>query len=1110
MLNGSNANSAITINSGGTLAGTGTGGATTVNSGALIAPGGSSVGTLAVSTLTLQGGGGYTFTISNVAGSPGTNWDLINVGGGSGAVALNSTSANKFTIYLNGTPTGWSDSGTYAWNIISSSNVTGFSADQFAFDLTSFNGASTPTGTFYMTQSASALVLNYGILGDSVWSGGSANWSTGFSPAVTTNSNIFFTGAAGGNATNDIAVATLSSIGTITFNSTAGAYTLNATTGAAGVSGGTALTLTGSVVNNSSANQSLNLNLAINTNTVVDAASGNIAIGGVLSGTGILTKNGTGTLTLSGANTYTGTTTVNAGNLNLSGGSAITDNGVVSLANASGVGLTVTTSETIGSLQGGGTTGGNVSITSGQTLTINETSTITFSGAIAGSGGLTKNGSGTLTLSGANSYSGSTTIGQGTLAISKDVTIGGLVFGSSAASTSVGTLDLSSANATFGSLTVQTNSTSNNTITIGTGRTLTTTGNVGIGLASPSANINTRLNVTGSGGTWNVTNSGGLFQVGLTTNTNFSDTTNLDLSGLGTFTANLGSTGNFTIGGRSQSNSGGPATVTLASAVNTITTGTLGIGEIAGTSNGNITLNLGANATNTINANTILLGVNSTGRGSGVLKFTGAGNGTLQIRAANGSGAAALTSVATATTGSAINSLFDVTGHSADILFSTVDLVNVSAPTGAYSSTFSFDSGNLTATTFNIGTRTGGTSTSNQSATVNIGSASNLTNNASLGTVQIARMAGTNGTMSGTLNITGSNTAVSITSLMLGNATAVGGTSNATLNISGGTVTLGGNISVGSTTGAVNSAITLNGGTLNMGGNNIGGTAQVGTLNFQSGSLLNVGQINNGATALVKSTSGTLTLNGANTFSGGVTLNQGQLNINSSTALGTGTLTINGGTIDNTRGSAVTLSNNNAQNWNADFTFAGTNDLNLGAGAVTMNASRTVTVNSGTLTVGGSISGSGYGLTKAGAGTLNLSGNNTYTGATTVNSGTLVASAANALGNTSQVVMNNAGSLLVTAADSINDSSAINLNGGRIAVSGTFSENVGLLTLSANSTIDFSGFVGTLRFSGINSWASTATLAIWNWSRKNRIRNRLRHLPELQQSGLRHRHNHHG
>ena len=51
-----------------------------------------------------------------------------------------------------------------------------------------------------------------------------------------------------------------------------------------------------------------------------------------------------------------------------------------------------------------------------------------------------------------------------------------------------------------------------------------------------------------------------------------------------------------------------------------------------------------------------------------------------------------------------------------------------------------------------------------------------------------------------------------------------------------------------------------------------------------------------------------------------------------------------------------------------------------------------------------------------------------------------------------------------------------------MAVSGNFSETVGALTLSANSTIDFAGFVGTLRFCGLGSWATGANLAIWNWN----------------------------
>ncbi len=143
-----------------------------------------------------------------------------------------------------------------------------------------------------------------------------------------------------------------------------------------------------------------------------------------------------------------------------------------------------------------------------------------------------------------------------------------------------------------------------------------------------------------------------------------------------------------------------------------------------------------------------------------------------------------------------------------------------------------------------------------------------------------------------------------------------------------------------------------------------------------------------GAAALSKSGGGALTLSTANAFGGGVTLSEGTLNINNASALGTGRLTIAGGMLDNTSGNLVTLASNNPQAWDADFTFLGSGDLNLGTGEVLPNASRLVTVNNRSLTVGGGISGD-IGLTKAGPGTLNLGGPNTYTGATTNSSGLL-------------------------------------------------------------------------------------------------------------------------
>jgi hypothetical protein len=67
----------------------------------------------------------------------------------------------------------------------------------------------------------------------------------------------------------------------------------------------------------------------------------------------------------------------------------------------------------------------------------------------------------------------------------------------------------------------------------------------------------------------------------------------------------------------------------------------------------------------------------------------------------------------------------------------------------------------------------------------------------------------------------------------------------------------------------------------------------------------------------------------------------------------------------------------------------------------------------------------------------------------------------------------------------VNSNANINLGGGTLAVSGNFNQNVGLLTLSADSVIDLNGFTGILRFGGVGSWASSANLAIWNWNGMN-------------------------
>lgn len=151
---------------------------------------------------------------------------------------------------------------------------------------------------------------------------------------------------------------------------------------------------------------------------VTFGGAGDIAVSGAIAITGAVTKDGAGTTTLSGVNTYTGSTIINAGTFVVSGGSAIPNASVVTFADVAGATLKLNASETVGSLEGGGLTGGSVDLQA-NTLTVsgNASNTI-FAGVITGTGGiLAKQGSGTLTLTGANAYTGGTTVEGGVLRV---------------------------------------------------------------------------------------------------------------------------------------------------------------------------------------------------------------------------------------------------------------------------------------------------------------------------------------------------------------------------------------------------------------------------------------------------------------------------------------------------------------------------------------------------------------------------------------------------------------------------------------------------------------------------------------------------------------------
>ena len=270
-----------------------------------------------------------------------------------------------------------------------------------------------------------------------------------------------------------------------------------------------------------------------------------------------------------------------------------------------------------------------------------------------------------------------------------------------------------------------------------------------------------------------------------------------------------------------------------------------------------------------------------------------------------------------------------------------------------------------------------------------------------------------------------------------------------------------------------------------------------GTIN-NAGFLLTVAGANNtaisgvisGSGGLTKTGAGTLTLSGASTYSGGTTISGGTVAVGNNAALGTGTLKFQGGsgTLMSASSTGYTLANlvemhqdttiggTGALNFSGNFILKNNNHLltidnsavtTFSGASITTDSNRTLTVNvnsaSGGAVVSGVMQDSGanvFSLTKSGGGTLTLSGNNTYTGRTTVSGGTL----------------------LLAAANRIADTSPMTLSGGTFNTAG-FSETVGALTLSANSVIDLGFSSGVLRFAASNGlFTSGTTLSIYNWT----------------------------
>jgi autotransporter-associated beta strand protein len=691
---------------------------------------------------------------------------------------------------------------------------------------------------------------------------------------------------------------------------------------------------------------------------------------------------------------------------------------------------------------------------------------------------------------------GSVTINSGTVVTAADpqFTVGGPLTLGTAGGTVTANLNLAAGGSTFGGMLVQTNTATANTVTIGAGKTLTITDDVTIGTpGSSTAAATTSLTMTG-GGAFVIDGAAGnsiTVQVGASTTSTFGDNTTWNMSGLASFTTDVAT---FRIGPASTSASNtNTATVTLppTSTISASTRLVIGNQSHSGTD----TLKLGSTQT-TINTPAIFVAAIDPGVATSPLRHQGSvlfntTTGNLTVRGAAGGTTRASLSIGVPGTGNTATTrtaVFDVSNassgtagtHSADLMLSTLVAGNMAGPAQlGMTGTFTFQNGTLNVNTIQAGLRAGnGTATtSNDFAGPSVGNINlgvggtggtvTLNGAVTLGQVSSSVISGTVAagthtyTVSGTFTVAGATVTQTTGGFTLAtntasSVTATGGTIveqyTGTVAVNSGSLTVAGDIVKGGGNNTI-ATVTINGGTLNMNGKKIGSAATpVDVLNFQSGTLQNVAEINGGG-PISKTTAGVLTLSGTNTYTGQTTLAAGTLNLNSTTALGTGAFVVTGGTtINNTSGAANTLANNNAQTWNGDFTFTGANNLNLGTGAVTLGATVQVTTTAGTLTVGGPIGGTGFGLTKAGAGTLSLTGASTYTGPTAVTNGTLV---------------------IGTAADRLPVGTTLTLGDGTLNTSGVFDLNGQNQTLGGLTTAG----TGTAN-QVVNSGAGTPTLTV--------------------------------
>ena len=718
-------------------------------------------------------------------------------------------------------------------------------------------------------------------------------------------------------------------------------------------------------------------------------------------------------------------------------------------------------------------TGGRLRFSAQSTFTgftINGGTTTIFASSTAGTGVVTSGplGTGTLTLTGGTLESNDGTARS----IHNSVLLAGNVtLGQTATQTGTITFTPSTAGTTFNLSSAANNVTRtlNNNVNVTIGHAIGETGGgTGLGLVKAGASTLTlggantytgptnitagtlTLNATGSianssaititsGATFNISAVSGGFALGAS-----QTLTGGRVSAPATdITGTLSSAGTINVGG-----TGTAATLSIAGGL-TLTGGTLRFDVSNNISSGNdliaITGALNLSNTTTIQINllnpiatgtyTLISGGTSVTGGAANLSLTGLPTPTRQTFALD-------------TTTSPGSVLLVVTGAPGTIIWSGPGAwdLNTTPNWDAGANTFF----NLDNVTFNDASANGAVAL-NFSAIVGGVTCNNST---------------TNYTISGTGAITGVGAALSKSgtgSLTMSTANTYTGTTT----VSGGTLVAGINNAFGSgpmTVSGSGSVLDLAGFTASMGTvtlnsagslNGSGSTlTSTGTFELQDGT---VNLILGGTGALNKTTSGTVTLNAANTATGLTTVSDGTLAYGITNALATGAVTVNG--------AAAVLSLGAFNDTVGTVTVAGGGSI---TGTGTLTSTGTFEMQNGS--VAAKLGGTGIVLNKTTTGTVTLSGANTYTGATSITAGILNAQSATALGTT-------AGGATVSTGATLQLQGGIAIGAETLTLSGTGAagQNGGLVNVSGTNT--YGGNISLQAHSAISSDSGSLTLS---------------------------------